>query len=163
MLSDSAGEGRVYIADGRFNGIHLLRLPTHNAAGQTIGSELFCFIEFTYSGTGYMHDDQLYHLKRDGTISRVDWTPARNKGACEGLKLEPGQGVWKGESHFTRADDQGLNEMCFVYYVWNKGDGNCCPTGGTVRGAYRVQAPAKKGEPYKLVVDRWDLSPEVPR
>lgn len=163
MVGDGTDRERIYISDGRFDGIELLRLPTFNADGQRIGWEWFCFIEFTYSGTGYAHNDQLYHLERDGTINRVNWKPAGKAGACDGLKFQPGQGVWKGEQHFASTDAQQMSELGFVFYIWNKNDGNCCPTGGVVKGAYHVQVPAKDGDAYKLVVDRWHLNPEVPR
>ncbi|HRI87068.1 MAG TPA: hypothetical protein PLJ47_17295 [Candidatus Hydrogenedentes bacterium] len=49
------------------------------------------------------------------------------------LRLEKGQGYWKGDT--TSFGSEGL---FFTNYIYNQGDGNCCPSGDKVTGTLKV-------------------------
>lgn len=90
--------------------------------------QAFVHLAVQISGTGDLHDDELLHLGASGELTSVVFAQAPEALASQ---LAPGEGVWKG-AIYEFADDQ----LRFEFFVWKKGDGNCCPTGGRVTGTY---------------------------
>lgn len=74
------------------------------------------------SGTGALYEEEYWSFTAAGPVPL-----AANEVVAAALKtlLPPGYGVWKG---------YGLNmeRLCYAMPVWKPGDGNCCPTGGSV-------------------------------
>lgn len=47
----------------------------------------------------------------------------------------------------------------FTFYIWNQGDGHCCPTAGIVRGTYRItKSDGSYDERRQIRVDRYVMS-----
>lgn len=100
-----------------------------------------------YPGTGSFSKESIF-LAQIPDISK--WQPPVEDMLTEVKFVPPqqtfapllgeGQGVWKGE--VNTFEEEALK---FRFFVWNSGDANCCPSGGTVRGTYKVT---------KRVVDR---------
>lgn len=94
-----------------------------------LSGEYFVHLMLLYSGTGYSHTDTFLWIAPDGTLQRVRFVePAK---AYRGLGK--GEGVWKGEVNQFRDDD-----AAFRFGVWREGDANGDPTGGQVKGLYKL-------------------------
>ena len=86
----------------------------------------FLHVQVFYDGTGSFRDDFLFEWT-EGYWQEVDTRAWRKD-----LKLPPCYGLWKGP--FIDFDTFKL-EMG----VWIAGDGNCCPTGGTLKVEFDVR------------------------
>lgn len=76
------------------------------------------------SGTGALHHD-FHFLWRDGTLQEIDIQSWLRTLRLEPLGFAAGAGIWKGVT---------VNPENFIARtaVWQRGDANCCPTGGAV-------------------------------
>lgn len=99
--------------------------------------QAFLHLSVLLSGTGAIHDDEVLHLSTTGDLTPVAFVQAPEALAS---RLAPGEGVWKG-AFYEFADD----ELGFEFFVWKKGDGNCCPTGGRITGHYVLREQATPG------------------
>jgi|GEM_PF-3496324 len=91
------------------------------------------------SGTGNFYDDAYWTWDdTDKAPRRLNYT--RAVGVAIGEVLPPHHGVWKG-GRFS------IDSLRYRSYTWRDGDGNCCPTGGSVRADFEIDGG-------KLVVRR---------
>jgi hypothetical protein len=87
----------------------------------------FLHIRFLYSGTGGFSKENVFALNLDNSLESAKMNTEPK------VELRPGEGVWKGV--MNRFSD---NLLSFEYYIWNKGDANCCPAAGRVTGTYKL-------------------------
>jgi len=107
-----------------------------------LSGEYFVHLMLLDSGTGYFHVDTFLWIAPDVTLQRVRFVePAK---AYRGLGK--GEGVWKGEVNEFRDDD-----AVFRFGVWREGDANGDPTGGQVKGHYKLTG----GKQYHFETKRW--------
>ncbi len=106
-------------------------VSTETYGGGTIHQVKLFAVTEVWSGTAHLtrhhvfaeHKDRLIPVK---WVSPVDTLPWR---------FLEGQAVWKGIGMSSKAATEGsVSTLEFGFYVWNKGDGGCCPTGGSVSG-----------------------------
>lgn len=99
------------------------------------GNERFIHLELRIPGTAFLHEDTFFWIAPDLTLHKVGF-----QAAPEGYlnQLKKGEGIWKGEMNkFTN------DKMEFEFFIWNEGDGNCCPTAGHVKGEYKLVGERK--------------------
>ena len=109
------------------------------------GRHLIQITETVY-GTAHSTTDHIFRVHSNGTVSNVQLISADQYFAD---KLKEGQGIWKGV--MNRFSAEGLE---FEFHVWNKGDSNCCPTGATIKGTYKMLS-----DPDRIVVDEYQVLP----
>ena len=111
-------------------------------------SRQFIHITEVAHGTGHFTTEHIFHVAYDG---RILLHPVNLISPVQTLspQFNSGEGVWKGVH--TELSDHGL---FFEFYIWNEGDGNCCPTAGRVIGTYKIVLE-KDGQKkrYTLVMD----------
>ena len=113
--------------------------------------ETFLYCQLNYYGTGHYHDDSIYVLNRDRELQPVEFIPAPD--GCEKV-LHKDEYVAQGvQNEFS---DHSLS---FSFGIWRTHDGNCCPSGGSVEGTYKVQ---KRNDPdtpgkslYRIMVGKY--------
>jgi len=117
-------------------------VATYDAEAFRMSGEYFVHLMLLDSGTGYFHVDTFLWIAPDVTLQRVRFVePAK---AYRGLGK--GEGVWKGEVNEFRDDD-----AVFRFGVWREGDANGDPTGGQVKGHYKLTG----GKQYHSETKRW--------
>ena len=87
-------------------------------------------------GTGHYNTEYIFRVVllplNDGVILEpVEFVPAPQSYASQ---LKKGEGVWKGEINIF-----GPEGFKFEFYIWKKGDSNCCPSAGFVTGEYELK------------------------
>jgi hypothetical protein len=87
----------------------------------------YLHIMYLSSGTGYQHSDVIYR------VAAGNLTKLKMPKGLPPIKLAKGEGVWKGFVENFQDDS-----LTFEFYIWNEDDTNCCPTAGTVVGAYTI-------------------------
>ncbi len=98
------------------------------------------------------HKDRLIPVKWVSPVETLPW------------RFLEGQGVWKGIGMSSKAAAERPNSTLeFGFHIWNKGDGNCCPTGGSVSGELGLfeRGAQPNGEPiFELRAKsyRWEPS-----
>ena len=101
------------------------------------------------------HKDRLIPVKWVSPVETLPW------------RLLEGQAVWKGIGMASKAATEGSDSTVeFGFYVWNKGDGNCCPTGGRVCGELGLfdRGAQPNGEPIlelRAKSYRWEPSEQT--
>ena len=117
-------------------------------------NRLYLHIPMMQTGTGHFREDSFYHLG-----DRCELAEVNIEYASEWFKdkLNPGEGVWKGEMLLFDND-----RLSYTFYIWNDGDGNCCPSAGKVTGTYKFIVDSEDPTVHRLVVDTWVRS-EVER
>ena len=110
--------------------------------------KLFCVTE-SWMGTGNFPRHHVFVEQKDRLIP-VKWVSP-----VETLpwRLREGQGVWKGIGMSAKAVIEGgysNSTLGFGFAIWNKGDGNCCPTGGDVTGEFGLfdRGVQPNGDPF---------------
>ncbi len=96
---------------------------------------LFHIVSVT-QGTGYITTESLFNvtvIDNQVALQEIQFTPAPQL-LDDTLDKTKGEGVWKGPKSDFRADG-----LFFEFYIWQKGDGNCCPTAGYVKGEYKLE------------------------
>jgi HEAT repeat protein len=96
--------------------------------GFRLSGEYFIHLMLLYSGTGFGHEDAFLWIGPDASLHKLKFVSPASQYA-----LREGEGVWKGEMNLFRDD-----EATFRFGIWRDGDGNCCPTGGEVKGHYKL-------------------------
>lgn len=100
-------------------------------------------------GTGHYITEHIYAVNWKGGLVKVAFTPAPKSFTTN---LNKDEGIWKGETN--RLSKEGLS---FEFYIWNKGDANCCPTGGKVSGKYKLTVKEYFSEKsYEMVMDTYE-------
>lgn len=81
-------------------------------------------------GTGNYKKEWIFHIHSNGEINEVNFivNPVVTK-----LELNPKEGVWKPGSKYFKNDS-----LYHIHYIWNEGDGNCCPSAGRVTTNYDI-------------------------
>ena len=79
-------------------------------------------IPHLFAGTGHFNDDKyfLYSKSQWQRINTSNWLKTLND------KLPKGFGVWKGVT-------PDIANLSATTHVWEKGDPNCCPSGGKIK------------------------------
>jgi hypothetical protein len=113
--------GQFWLGVAWFDTPHLVRNPEYGE---------FLVVPGRYTGTGSFVEDYLFIAGPEGDWTRVEaapFNPETGRGWLEGLKahLPAGHGLWKG----IRVDYATLTGTS---PVWRDGDGNCCPSGGSI-------------------------------
>ncbi|MCU4164959.1 hypothetical protein [Carboxylicivirga caseinilyticus] len=117
-----------------------------NVAEFTFKEDKFIKIEKVYYGSGHQTDIKIIHITSSGELKDVMIESATDH--YLGL-LGAGEFIGKGEIR-----DFKDNSMLFSFLIYNKGDANCCPTGGSVTGQYKlVKTRIDNEEIFKLTVD----------
>jgi hypothetical protein len=117
-------------------------VTTYDVEAFRLSGEYFVHLMLLDSGTGYFHSDTFLWIAPDVTLQRVRFVePAK---AYQGLGK--GEGVWKGEINQFRDDD-----AMFRFGVWREGDANGDPTGGQVKGHYKLTG----GKQYHSETKQW--------
>ncbi|MCG8607319.1 hypothetical protein MJD09_20345 [bacterium] len=90
-------------------------------------------------GTAHNTREHIFRVTVSGDIEKVKFTSAPQAFQS---RLQEGESVWKGE-----VNDFSERELRFTFFIWRKGDANCCPTGGKVTGRYElVETPQSSFE-----------------
>ncbi len=81
-------------------------------------------------GTGYFNTEHIYQINMQCQLDTVAFEEAsRNPNEY----LKPGELILKGE--YKNFSD---NEITFYFGIWKKDDTNCCPSGGYIKGKYKL-------------------------
>ena len=107
---------------------------------------LFHVTEVEY-GTGHFNKEHIFSINVSGDLVKVEFTPASS---TYQTRLNPNEGIWKGE--VNKFSEQGL---FFEFYIWNKGDANCCPSGGKVTGEYKIVETEFGSQRYKIFANKF--------
>jgi HEAT repeat protein len=97
--------------------------------GFRMSGEYFIHLMLRFSGTGFMHNDTFLWIAPDATLHETKFVNPIEQ--YRGLR--EGEGVWKGEVNEFHDD-----ACTFRFGIWREGDGNCCPSGGEVKGHYKL-------------------------
>lgn len=89
----------------------------------------FIHITQVHLGTGHFITEYVFVVERQH-LREVIFVRAPE--TLKGI-IGDSQGIWKGEGNTFSRD-----EITFGTHVYNEKDGNCCPTGGTITGTYKV-------------------------
>lgn len=117
-------------------------VATYDVEVFRLSGEYFVHLMLLDSGTGYFHTDTFLWIAPNVTLQRVRFVePAK---AYRGLGK--GEGVWKGEVNQFRDDD-----AAFRFGIWREGDANGDPTGGQVKGHYKLTG----GKQYHSETKQW--------
>jgi len=117
-------------------------VATYDVEAFRLSGEYFVHLMLLDSGTGYFHTDTFLWIAPDVTLQRVRFVePAKAY-----RSLGKGEGVWKGEVNQFRDDD-----ATFRFGVWREGDANGDPTGGQVKGHYKLTG----GKQYDSGAKQW--------
>jgi HEAT repeat protein len=111
--------------------------------GFRLGSEYFVHLMLLFSGTGYMHEDTVLWIAPDATLHPVEFVPPATKYK---RRLGPREDIRKGENNDFEDD-----KATFEFGIWEPRDPNCCPSGGTVTGHYRLTGQKH----YNPATKRW--------
>lgn len=95
-------------------------------------------IKERYYGTAAFVEERIFRVlpdfdpnsKRRVKLEKVEFV---RPDASYKSQLREGEGVWKGVQSVL--DHHG---MAFEFYIWNRGDANCCPSAGRVTGRYNI-------------------------
>jgi len=107
------------------------------------GKENYFLYNLVWSGTGFSNENYLFHV--DSTNCKIDTVDFKDGYSVYKKFLKKDQGIWKGESF-----EFGDNTITTGVGIWNKSDANCCPTGGSISGEYKI---IKSNNRYLLVPD----------
>ncbi len=126
--------------------------------GFRLGGEYFVHLMLLFSGTGYMHEDTVLWIAPDATLHPVEFVPPATTYTS---RLRPREAIRKGESNDFEND-----KPTFEFGIWKPSDPNCCPSGGTVTGHYRLAGqkhydPARKrwSGQFRIVAAEFDRRP----
>ena len=89
----------------------------------------FIHITQVHPGTGHFLTEYVFVVERK-RLRKVIFVRAPE--TLKGI-IGESQGMWKGEGNTFARD-----EITFGTSVYNEHDGNCCPSGGTITGTYKV-------------------------
>jgi hypothetical protein len=104
--------------------------------------EFFIHLMNLSFGTGYLHSDAFLWIAPDTTLHRVGFSPPDT--VYPGF--QKGESVWKGQvDHFQ--DDNAT----FKFGLWREGDANSSPSGGFVKGRYKLTG----GKHYNAETKQW--------
>ena len=107
-------------------------------------------IRAKFPGTGDFYEDYIYELtsgkNNSNNIEKISYTIQPFHSV-----LPKKQGVWKGP-----AIDFNEN-MKFIRPIWNKTDGNCCPTGGFITGNFKL---LRKKDRYYFKIEKYKIIPD---
>ncbi|MBI2679459.1 MAG: HEAT repeat domain-containing protein [Candidatus Solibacter usitatus] len=122
---------RVWIA--RQDGYHLFKkfratdsVNHVSAEGFRYHGKAYLHVKRVWEGTGYQHRDEFFRIEGGG-LTQLQ-TPK-----AVPIELGPDEGIWKGAMESFKDDN-----LEFQFGIWKKGDGNCCPTAGWVKGTYTI-------------------------
>lgn len=105
-------------------------------------------------GTGSFTQEHIYQIGSAGgelSLRPVEYVPAPESYRPH---LAAGEAVWKGENNLFSKD--GLD---FEFFIWReRHDGNCCPSGGRVKGHYRIVPVAERDAipEYRIEMDTFE-------
>jgi len=119
-----------------------ISVATYDVEAFCLSGEYFVHLMLLDSGTGYFHIDTFLWIAPDVTLQRAKFVEAAK--AYRGLGK--GEGVWKGEVDQFRDDN-----ATFRFGVWREGDANADPTGGQVKGHYKLTG----GKQYHSETKQW--------
>jgi hypothetical protein len=105
--------------------------------------EFIHFTEIVY-GTGHFITEKIYQILSSGEIKEVLFIPAPKSFK----NLKKGEGIWKGEENLFSD-----KELSFIFWIWNDGDANCCPSAGEVSGNYILNKINNKKYDYEIIMD----------
>ena len=106
--------------------------------------QFFLLTEIEY-GTGSYKNEAFYVVTPDGEVRDL---PFRANENLRKPKLGEGESVKKSGRYFLCPDN-----LLYVYYIWNKGDGNCCPTAGRVSTTLEIFRDSLDGSFYMQPVE----------
>ncbi len=110
---------------------------------------VFLHVPVRYPGTGALRDDLLFRWT--GSF----WQEVDTLSWVRSIRLPPCYGLWKGP--FLDFETLSL-EMD----VWIDGDGNCCPSGGSLRVRFSIRDDVLAVEEWRHVRSEGDGSPWDP-
>ncbi|MDH5216150.1 MAG: lysozyme inhibitor LprI family protein [Gammaproteobacteria bacterium] len=110
---------------------------------------IFLHVEKLYSGTGFAHDDKVFCVNPGPTPTLKEIVFERAP-AWYKSKLKANEAVYKGELNTFAGP-----EIDFKFYIWNKGDANCCPTAGKVTGSYKIVKNGLFCNDVRITVDKF--------
>ena len=117
-------------------------VATYQVEAFRLSGEYFVHLMLLYSGTAHDHADTFLWVAPDGTLQRMRFVePSKAY-----RDLGKGEGVWKGEVNQFDDDD-----ATFRFGVWREGDANGDPTGGQVKGHYKLTG----GKQYHSETKQW--------
>ena len=106
-------------------------------------------------GTGHNTTDHIYVVNWKGELKEVDVIPAP-KSFSRFLK----KNETISDEPIHKFSEEGL---LFKFFIWNKDDAHCCPTGGIVLGKYKLIKKddfSNSGkESYKIIMDKYKREP----
>lgn len=147
-----AGDGFVRLARLHSDSSAFLE-PTlfwAGVAGSNTRERLVAITEL-FPGTSDRRAEHLFLFRSSGDLVQVEFVPAPTAYAT---RLAPGEGVWKGEQNAF--GDEG---MTFSFFIWREGDANCCPSAGSVTGAYVLE---ELGAGYRVAPQSYSRLPVRP-
>ena len=111
-----------------------------NANNQTI-----LMVPVYYSGTGHFNDHKYFQFVKNTwhKIETSAWLDSVQK------RLPKGHGIWKGVTI-------DVKEMRVSTPVWQKGDGNCCPSGGRLNIALELVDKQFRVKDFQRVTENSD-------
>lgn len=119
------------------------------------GGDYFAFFETDMSGSAscrfcaviYLGDDRASQVPIEAPLVALAHL------IDEGQHSEPAR-TWIGR------DETGMGPLAFSFAIWNPGEHDNFPTGGSVAGTMCVRRD-EGGRPEMLVVDAWEYSPST--
>ncbi|MCA9393067.1 MAG: hypothetical protein KC900_02585 [Candidatus Omnitrophica bacterium] len=148
LLEEVSTQGNGYLLRPNF-----FPYETRGLAGRRDRLFLLQLTEKIY-GTGSFTQEHIYRIGSEGgglTLQPVDYVPAPESYRPY---LAVGEAVWKGENN--RFSGDGLD---FEFFIWReRHDGNCCPSGGRVKGHYKIVPVAgREAVPaYRIEMDTFE-------
>jgi hypothetical protein len=113
--------------------------------GDSVPQQFF-YLNDQQLGTGAYKLEWIYHISANNMVCEV---PLRPNPTIAKLKLNSGEKRYK--PGFIVARDDTLYH---VSYIWNDGDGNCCPNAGRVTGTMRIyRDPDNPGRFYRQFIN----------
>ena len=113
--------------------------------------DVFVEIPQEFSGTSGLVKQTIFAVPPFNTLAPVQIQPADE---WYKDKLKTDETIMNGSS-FTASD----NRLEFMFYIWNSGDGHCCPTAGLVRGTYKITKSDPIFDPQtKTLVSKYVMS-----
>lgn len=102
-------------------------------------------------GTGDFYEDYIYKLTKDNSnlykIEKIEYSVQPFYSV-----LPKGLNVWKGPSIDFN------DSLKFIRSIWKETDANCCPTGGSITGNYKI---VKKADAYYFEIENFKIEPNV--
>jgi hypothetical protein len=142
-LRESKGDLIAQFPDGRLERVWGIRSVTARMQDAIVfqkGVATFLHVQLAYPGTGSNREDVVFQWRSSHWQEMDTWSWRKQ------IVLPPCYGMWKGP--FIDFEAMSLESK-----VWIDGDGNCCPSGGTVTVSFEFF-----GEELRVVKWNHDMS-----